>query len=648
MCLVKQLELLSPAKNCEQGIAAISHGADAVYIGAPSFGARAAAGNRVEEIEELSRYAHLYGAKVFVTVNTLLFDEELEEASVMIRALYNIGVDALIIQDPGLLELDLPPIELHASTQMHNLDPRRVKFLEQVGFRRIILPRELSLQQMAEIRSSCDADLEAFVQGALCVCYSGQCYLSQYLNEHSGNRGNCSQPCRSSYDLYNEQGRMLQHKRHLLSLKDFSAAQYIENMIDCGITSFKIEGRLKDIGYVKNTTAYYRQLLDNLMERHAKAIDDECLSENVGKTDKAKEREEWHAASCGKCRFFFVPDPERTFNRGFTDYFLVHRQPMASLSTQKSLGKMIGTVSCVRRDSITLQTNEVLTPGDGLCFFNKEGELEGLQVNHVQGNTFIPNHLTNVEVGTAIWRNSDFAFEKQLQGKSAERKMAVDMTLSETQDGVTLHIVDEEGITAEAHIICDKEEAHNPEKTQEQWQRQLQKLGDTAFVLRELELPSHPSFLPASQLNELRRLAIANLTEKRLSTHRPAACLRVKNDIPYFEKHLNYLGNVVNNKAEEFYKHHGTSILEYGLEKTKDYDNKALMTSKYCLRFELGQCLCLKNNTVVAPQYQGNLLLRNNKRLFRLSFDCKRCEMSIYACKETVDSLLQKTDSRED
>ena len=310
------LELLSPAKNYEQGREAINHGADAVYIGAPAFGARVAAGNTVEDIERLARYAHLYHARVFVTVNTLLFDNEIDDAVRLLHQLYNAGADAAIIQDLGLLECDLPPIELHASTQTHNAALPRIQFLEKTGFSRVILARETSLEQMQEIRRHTSVDLETFIQGALCVSYSGQCYLSQYLNNRSGNRGCCSQPCRSAYDLCDSHGNILRKDQHLLSLKDFSAANRLLDMINAGITSFKIEGRLKDMSYVKNVTAYYRQLLDSIME---------------GKPDLTP-------ASSGSCRFFFTPDLEKTFNRGFTDYFLRQRQPMATLTSQKSMG----------------------------------------------------------------------------------------------------------------------------------------------------------------------------------------------------------------------------------------------------------------------------------------------------------------------
>lgn len=649
---MKRLELLAPAKNREQGEAAICHGADAVYIGATAFGARAAAGNSLQDIEGLVRYAHLYKAKVYATVNTILFDDELKAAAAMTGSLYNMGIDALIVQDTGLLEMDLPPIELHASTQMHNLDPKHVAFLEQAGFRRIILPRELSITQMQELRNACQAELEAFVQGALCVSYSGQCYMSQYITGNSGNRGCCNQPCRASYDLYNEAGTLLQHKRHLLSMKDFSAARHLEKMIEAGITSFKIEGRLKDTGYVKNTTAYYRQLLDGMIEAR----------ERGRAAGEAGTRVPWGRASSGRCRFFFEPDLARTFNRTFTDYFLQGRQLMATLPTAKAIGKVAGTVLHTGGGSITLTATAPLTAGDGLCFLNKEGELEGVQVNHVTGNTFVPNHLPEIAPGTVMWRSNDFAFEKQLQGKTAERKIALDMALSETEEGLMLALTDEDGVEAAAIIACHKEEARSPEKTAALLQRQLQKLGDTAFVLRELRLPEKAPFLPAALINELRRKAVALLTEKRREVFRPSDTPAASHTAAYPYDTLDYRANIANSMAEQFYKRHGVKRLEYGVEymdrmldtapltaadkaerREALYAGKALMTTKYCLRYELGQCLCHKNNTEVAPEYRGTLLLRNNKRMFRLAFDCQRCEMQILPYPSDADERRNKT-----
>lgn len=603
------LELLAPAKNAEQGKAAINHGADAVYIGAPSFGARAAVGNSIEDIDNLVRYAHLFGSKVFATVNTLLFDNELEEAERMIWSLYNAGVDALIVQDMGLLEMNLPPIELHASTQTHNIDPRRVKFLEQVGFKRIILARETSLEQMKTLRQETDADLEAFVQGALCVCYSGQCYMSQYLNRRSGNRGACSQPCRSAYDLVNAAGKMLHHNEHLLSLKDFSAVQHIESMIAAGITSFKIEGRLKDISYVKNVTAYYRQLLDGIINRSHGGL---------------------QASSSGKTRIFFTPDLERTFNRSFTDYFLVKRQPMASHATQKSLGKKIGTVLSSHGNQLTLNTKETLTAGDGLCYLNQDNKLEGFLVNHVDGNRISANKTLEIKPGTVIWRNNDYAFEKTLQGNTAERKVAVSMRVAETERGLALSLSDDDGCTSTTTIECEKNEARDPDKAKETITKQLSKLGSTIFEIKDLTINIDKiPFVQASILNELRRNAAEQHQQVRINHFHPKDKPLTPNDIPYYEKCLDYRANIINDKAEAFYRRHHAVSSERGLEATGDYSGKALMTCKYCLRYELGQCLMNKNNKQVAADYQGDLFLVNNGRRFRLQFNCKECEMQI-------------------
>ncbi|MBR4715122.1 MAG: U32 family peptidase [Bacteroidales bacterium] len=604
------LELLSPAKNLEQGKAAIDHGADAVYTGAPLFGARVAAGNSIEDIEELVRYAHIFGSKVFATVNTLLFDNELEEARRLMWQLYNAGVDAAIVQDMGLLELDLPPIELHASTQTHNYDPRRIKFLEQVGFKRIILARETSLEQMKALRQTVTADLEAFVQGALCVCYSGQCYMSLYLNGRSGNRGSCSQPCRSSYDLVNEQRKTLKHNEHLLSLKDFSAAQHIESMIDAGITSYKIEGRLKNLAYVKNVTAYYRQLLDSIIAR----------------------REGLKPSSSGTTKYYFTPDLERTFNRGFTDYFLQKRQPMASTTTQKSLGKKIGTVVSANGNRLIANFNDAVSTGDGICFFNDEKQLEGFLVNNIAGNTVTANKPLNIKAGTTLWRNNDHAFEKQLQAKSAERKVAVSMTLTETETGLQLTVEDQDGCCASASIECEKAPARDEAKAIDGAKTQLAKLGGTPFGINTITIQTEqPYFIPAALLNDLRRKAVETLSETRLAHFHPKDTLLISNEIPYYEDNLGGRANIVNSKAEAFYRRHGVTSIERGPDQPVKSFEKGfpLMTTKYCLRYELGQCLMHKCNKSVTADYASGLYLVNNGRRFRLHFDCQRCEMQI-------------------
>ena len=605
---MSKLELLAPAKNLEFGREAVNHGADALYIGAPAFGARAAATNTLEDIEALVRYAHVFGSKVFVTVNTLLFGDEIEAAVAMIRRLYNTGVDALIIQDLGLLECDLPPIELHASTQCHNASMERIKFMESVGFRRIILARETSLEQMRAIREATRVDLEAFVHGALCVSYSGQCYMSQYLNSRSGNRGCCSQPCRSTYDLYTGDGRLLIKERHLLSLRDLNASQQLASMIDAGITSFKIEGRLKDLGYVKNITAYYRQLLDSMMDGHERV-------------------------SSGRSVFYFTPDPERTFNRGYTDYFLRGRHGIASFATQKSLGKRVGDVTAVGRNTLTISSKETFSNGDGMCYFDADGRLQGFLVNGVQGNTITPNHMSDIKVGTPIWRNNDQQFERLLQGRTAERKVSVRMLFAATDDGFSLEIRDEDGLTVTQGLAADHQEATGgAEKASALIVKQLSKLGDTPFVAEQVtDAIEGRYFLPASLLNQLRREAVGQLIAHRIKHFHPADTPRVDRSEAYHEAVLDYRANVINGKAEVFYKHHGVSEIEHGVEQTGDYDGKALMTTKYCLRYELGCCLQGKSSgrPQVNLQPADSLELRNNDRRFRLEFDCRECLMRI-------------------
>lgn len=621
--MTKELELLAPAKNLEQGQAAINHGADAVYIGAPAFGARQAAGNSIEDIEELVKYAHIFGSKVFATVNTLLFDDELQAAEELMWKLYNAGVDAAIIQDMGLLETHLPPIELHASTQTHNIDPRRIKFLERAGFKRIILARETSLEQMKRLRDEVNVDLEAFVQGALCVCYSGQCYMSQYLTGRSGNRGACSQPCRSSYDLINASGKILKQNEHLLSLKDFSAAQHIESMIEAGITSFKIEGRLKDISYVKNVTAYYRKLLDEIIAR----------------------REDVKAASSGKTKFFFEPDLERTFNRGFTDYFLVNRHPMASHSTQKSIGKKVGEVISCKGNKLKAKLSEPLHTGDGICFLSQHQsetekptmQLEGFMVNRVEGDIFFANKDLEIKPSTSLWRNNDYIFEKQLQGNTSERKIVVSMTLTFIDGELSLTIRDDDGCMVTAKTAIPMEPAREQEKMRETIHTQLSKLGGTPFTCLKIELLfDETPFIQSSTLNQLRRTAVNELINNRISHFKPKDRVFVTNETRYFETSVDARTNIINQKAEQFYRHHGVTDIERGLDTPGYFEIKKgntipLMTTKYCLRFELHQCLQHKCNKTIDPDYYKELFLTNNGRRFRLQFDCKNCEMQIYA-----------------
>lgn len=608
------LELLAPAKNYEYGRSAIDHGADAVYIGAPAFGARSAATNSIHDIEQLTRYAHLFRSKVFATVNTVLFDNEIEDAVKMCHQLYEAGCDALIIQDMGLLECELPPIELHASTQCHNINIEKIQFLQQTGFKRIILARETSLEQMRAIRQATQVDLEAFVQGALCVSYSGQCYLSQILNNRSGNRGTCSQPCRSTYNLINANGDILQRQQHLLSLKDFSAAQHIESMIDAGISSFKIEGRLKDIGYVKNIVAYYRQLIDSILNK----------------------RSDCQPASSGHCIFHFIPDLEKTFNRGFCDYFLQGRQRMASHSTQKSIGKAIGKVMYCQRNSITVDAPDgiTFTPGDGICYINVNGILDGFFINAVHGKTLVMNKPVDIPPGTFLHRNHDQQFEKQLENSHDNRKIDISFILSDTSEGYLLQAIDSDGCMAQQHIVCQKTLAENANSSHKQIDNQLSKTGTTIFHVIDIRQQLHADyFIPAATLNALRRNTIHELEQIRIERFRNQPSFFSSNGIPYPKQHVDYRANITNRKAAEFYQRHCAIVDEWGLDKSHKYENKALMTTKYCLRYELGACLLHKCNNTVAPEYLGELFLENNGKRFRLQFDCKQCQMQLFFCE---------------
>lgn len=606
-----------------QGIAAINHGADAVYIGAPAFGARMSASNSVADIELLVKHAHTFGSRVYVTLNTILFDNEIDPATKLIHALYNVGIDALIIQDMGLLECDLPPITLHASTQTHNYTPEKVQFLEQTGFRRVILARETSLENMRQIRKSTSVELEAFVHGALCVSFSGQCYLSQYLSGRSGNRGCCTQPCRSRYDLVNGENKLLRKNEHLLSLRDFNASQHIANMIDAGICSFKIEGRLKDLSYVCNITAYYRKILDSILEQKA----------------------EHKALSSGKTTFHFIPDPERTFSRRYTDYFLEHRQKMASFKTQKSLCKKVAEVIRVEKNVIVANIKEPLAAGDGLCAYNPESDsMYGFLVNHTDGNVIIPNTMPALKPGMTLWRNRDIKFEKKFNGHSAERKIDVALFFSDIADqrtsdnrdggrieGYSLQAVDADGCEAMVELQCAKIPTDNPERVIETVRTQLSKLGGTPFNATHVCLDRfNPSFIPTSLLNKMRREVVEKIIQTRLIHFAPERSHISPNDIAYTCTPIDFRLNIANRQAERFYRRHHVEDIEYGLETTQNYNNKPLMTSKYCLRYELGQCLKKKCNQHIAPDYKSDLFLINNGRRLQLKFNCLDCEMEIY------------------
>ena len=604
---MRKIELLAPAKNLETGMAAINYGADAVYIGAPKFGARAAVGNTLEDIGELIKYAHKYWAKVFIAMNTILYDNELKEAEAQIHALYKLGADALIVQDMSILEMDLPPIELHASTQTHNFDLERIQFLEKAGFKRIILAREVSLEQIKVIRANTNVDLEYFVNGALCVSFSGQCYFSHAISGRSANRGECSQACRMKYNLEDAEGNILAKDKHLLSLKDLNLSNEISEIVNAGICSLKIEGRLKDISYIKNITSHYSQKLD----------------EAVGK-NKELER-----ASSGNVKVNFEADPERTFNRGFTPYFFKGRvSDIANFYSPKSLGKEIGKIIGVRKDHFQIKSKYPIHNGDGLCFFNKNKLLTGIQVNGVKGDKIYPNDMSMVCDGVTLYRNNDHEFAKELKQDKSIRKISVDILFEQLGKQYVIHITDENGVSASNSIDDIFELAQNEEMAKNNIKKQLSKLGSSIYELNSIQLNFNATpFIQAKLLNELRRETLDNLTQTRIELAEKEQIQPLISHPKYFSDKISYMGNVSNYKAEDFYKKCGVNNIEKAFELQKDYDGKTLMVTKHCLRYEFGKCSKLVKSIGEKP---GPLYLvdSNNKR-YRLEFDCKRCEMKI-------------------
>ncbi|WP_024871579.1 peptidase U32 family protein [Tolumonas lignilytica] len=603
----QKLELLAPAKNLEFGIEAINHGADALYIGGPSFGARAAAGNSIADIETLAAYAHRYDAKVLVALNTILRDHELVEAERLIHQLYEAGADALIVQDLGLLRLDLPPIALHASTQLDNRTPEKVRFLQEVGFSRVVLARELSLEQIRSIAQQTDVELEFFVHGALCVSYSGQCYISHAVTGRSANRGECAQLCRVPCTLENRDGVALARDQHLLSLKDMNQTANLQLLAEAGISSFKIEGRLKDFSYVKNVTAWYRQKLDAIME---------------GKP-------QWQRASAGKSRYTFTPKPEKSFNRGSTDYFLHGRQiPITSFQTPKYAGEPVGTISRIADKWLEVQSDDEFHNGDGFSYFNQKNELVGLRANRAEGNRLFPAEaIRGLSVGTHLYRNHDQEFEKLLEKKSAERRLSVVLQLSETADGFLLQITDEQGITAQAELTQSKEAASNPERATSSLKDQLAKLGNTIFEAAAVELKlSQPWFIPVSSLNALRREVVDKLEQARAAAYqRPEANLSRSPLAVFPQSKLTYLGNVYNAEAAAFYQQHGVDEIAPAYEQNQEANEVSLMITKHCLRYSFNQCPKERE-----PGFKpDHLVLKMGKESFRLKFDCKRCEMHV-------------------
>ena len=609
---MRALELLAPAKNLEYGIAAIDHGADAVYIGASHFGARAAVGNSVEDIRKLCDYAHPFGVKVYVTVNTIIYDEELDQVRLLLQELNDAGVDAILVQDMAILKLlqdiSLTSISLHASTQTDNRTPEKVRWLRDMGFSRVVLARELSIEEIREIhRQVPDVELEVFVHGALCVSYSGLCYASQYCFGRSANRGECAQFCRMKFSLQDAKGREVVHDRYLLSLKDMNRIDHLEALVEAGATSLKIEGRLKDLSYVKNVTAAYSQRLNELIRRYP---DRYCRS------------------SLGVCSYAFTPDLNRTFNRGYTSYFLYGRQSdIASMDTPKAMGAFVGTVKEMRHDSFNVAGVACFANGDGLCFLNEERQLVGFRANKVVGNRIFPYRMPQgLKAGVRLYRNNDQEFDRLMSKPSAKRRISIRMAIKAVADGFELSagLSGESGISEVVHISAEHQPAQKPPR--DNIVRQLTKLGDTIYTCDEVDIPADFNyFIPNSLLSDMRRQLVERLQTAPVTPNTPNSLNPPSSpntpiqapsvDHPYFY-------NIANRIACDF----------YGAKELTAYELKGgdgpIMQCRHCIRYALG--FCVKHGGQ-RPTWQEPLsLVLGDGRRFPLEFDCKNCQMNVY------------------
>lgn len=580
-----RVELLAPAKDLDTAKIAINSGCDAIYMGAVSFGARQNASNSLEDIREIVEHAHKFNVKVHITINTILDDNELVRAKKLISELYDIGIDAIIVQDMGILKSfidgDLPPIPIHISTQCNNRTLEKVKFFDEVGVSRVILARELSLEKIKDICDGVSCEVETFIHGALCVSYSGQCYMSCANGGRSANRGECAQSCRKKYTLTDEDGNVLAKDRYLLSLKDFNASKHLSDLVRFGVKSFKIEGRLKDENYVKNVVAYYRQELDKISER----------------------------TSSGKVFADFEPDLNKSFNRTFTTYFLNGREKCFNFSSPKSMGEKLGKVTKVGKDYFEI--NAELFPQDGLCYMIGEN-LCGCLVNRVEGNRVYPNRLDKLKVGTVVYRNFDAKFEKQLTNSKIKRRIGVKFIYHE---GI-LHAIDEDRNEV-ATTIDVSEVAKNQAKMQENFVTQLKKVGDSDFYVMDVEIDETVPFIPISGINNLRRDILDKLMQERLNNYDR----EIQQPLKYAEfpqKRLDYRANIHNQEAKAFYENCSCKVSQMSYESTKPR-NVELMRTKHCLKYAFDMCKSPKN-----------LFLTDDKgRKYKLDFDCKNCEMAV-------------------
>ncbi|WP_449546905.1 peptidase U32 family protein [Lelliottia amnigena] len=611
------LELLSPARDASIAREAILHGADAVYIGGPGFGARHNASNSLQDIAELVPFAHRFGAKVFVTLNTILHDDELEPAQRLITDLYQTGVDALIVQDMGVLELDIPPIELHASTQCDIRTVEKAKFLSDVGFTQIVLARELNLNQIRDIHQATDANIEFFIHGALCVAYSGQCNISHAQTGRSANRGDCSQACRLPYTLKDDQGRVVAFEKHLLSMKDNDQTANLAALIDAGVRSFKIEGRYKDMSYVKNITAHYRQMLDAI-------IDD--------RGDLAR-------SSAGRTEHFFIPSTDKTFHRGSTDYFVnARKDDIGAFDSPKFIGLPVGEVLKVSKDHIDVKVTETLANGDGLNVMIKR-EIVGFRANTVEktgDNQYrvwpneMPADLYKARPNAALNRNLDHNWQQALLKTSSERRIAVDIELGGWEEQLILTMTSEDGVSVTHTLEGQFEVANNAEKAMNSLKDGVAKLGQTIYYARDITLTLPDAlFVPNGQLNQFRRETAEKLDEARLANYPRGSRKAVSVPAPvYPDSHLSFLANVYNHKARAFYHRYGVQLIDAAYEAHEEKGDVPVMITKHCLRFAFNLC---------PKQAKGNIKswkatpmqLVNGDEVLTLKFDCRPCEMHV-------------------
>jgi putative protease len=634
-----QLELLAPARDADIGIEAINHGADAVYIGGPGFGARSSADNSVADIARLVQHAHRFNSRIFVTMNTILRDDELEPARKQAWQLYEAGVDALIVQDMGLLQIDMPPIQLHASTQTDIRTPEKARFLQDAGLSQIVLARELTLPQIAAVRAATEPErctLEFFIHGALCVAYSGQCYVSAAHTGRSANRGECSQACRLPYQVVDSKGRFVAHDKHVLSMKDNNQSENLAALVDAGIRSFKIEGRYKDMGYVKNITAHYRKLLDRLVE------------------DRQDSGQPLSRSSSGSTSFTFEPDPNQNFNREFTDYFVQGRkEDIGAFDTPKNPGQAIGYVIKVNTDSVDLELNDPsksLSNGDGLCYYDMQKDLVGLAINRAEALNAAKGQwrvfpkdplpgLKDLRKGVEVNRNRDVNWVRVLDKKSSDRRIGVWARLAETKDGIALTLTDEDGYTAKAQTMLKREVAKDSSTALEVLRDNVSKMGTTIFAATDVQVDvSQPLFVPASVLNPLRREAVEALERARAEGfQRLVRAVPVEPPVPYPEDTLSYLANVFNQAAHAFYAKHGVKVIAPAYEAVEELGEVSLMITKHCVRFSLSLCpKQAKGVTGVQGQVKAEpLQLINGKEKLTLRFDCKPCEMHVVGKMKT-------------